>query len=535
MQSESAERNAYLQDHLSRPLDGLPPFSDTSSFVDIPEIVRELVGEAETNDASQTAAQTNPPSSFQPPSSTQDDLDSLLRHAAQQGDHLTKLRAAASSFMRRHQRVAFLRNELLLLRSRAQFEWIGCTDQRRFVSESHERFLTEAEAVSKAPFAEISATKLMTIHDQVERDHNRQAEHLARTYNTESQLSTLEYSVQQKEFRLAQAAQKIIDALELIDLPEHGGSQSSAPPSLVNEDEIPSLVQYYFDRAGDVGLARDAIIDLQIEHREERERRQLQEDQGIRLPVPEDEFEDTFGKQVTEAEAYLTDTLRRAENAKQVCIDSDLDPELYRHRLRQRSTGSDHSISDAAEHDEQESQLPTETPNANTSPLTLPVKNEEAVHMVHGSYTEPRFAAVTNPFDFVVPDSLILRQSLSDQNRPDAAPFQDRIIDWMDDVNDGGVPETSSVIPRTKSFETVLDQPDNAKWRINRATSNGWQQYQQELRKDYQAEPASRDGRTRRGTFQRSPSESRASLLPEWNGSYQDAFHSIRDLAVSAT
>lgn len=588
MQSASEEGNTAPYDQPPPADEATLPFSDAFPLLDIPDIVSELVSLTDTRVPRQAAPQNNPPSSFQPPSSSHDELDSLLRHAEEHGELLISLRSAVSSFMRRYNRFAPLRAENLLLRSRMEFEWTVCADQRRFVAESHERFMREATAfgdsLATQPSAQYQMAKLLSAHAQVARDHQRQAEHLVRTYDTETQQSKLEYSLQQKEYRLAQAAQRIFEVLEHFDLPDHGVSEPSEAPSVINQEEdVPALVQYYFDKAGDVGLARDNIIELELDHREERERRDLQEDQGVLLSMSEEEFEETFRKQLVDAETGLVEALRRADNAKQVCIDADLDPELYRNRLRPDPTaGSDHSISDDQAFEEQDSSVRAATPLIAPSISTLAVGNANSSQVASQVIPQERSSTViSDPTDLIIPESLSLQDIPSAAyGQGKDAPIQDRIKVWMEDVTadagdleealvearetqtisiDNGEARTASfravpigsaavdikiarslTLSRSKSSEThnsppVLEYFQDGTWKVNKAASHHLrEQRRRESLRDVAVEGnTTSNGEVRPSLHTRTSSESKVMVLPSWEGSYRDAVDNIRGLATA--
>ena len=538
MQSESDERGVPYQLHLNPPRaeDLLRPFSDTSSFVHVQDAVRDLVEASGGWAARQAPPTTHPPSSFQPASSSHDDasLDSLMQHAAQHAEHLTALNHAASRFSRRYNKFSPLRAETLLLRSRVEYEWMMCSDQRRFVSESQDAFVREATLLCESLPPEYSTAKLLSLHAQVVRDHKRQGEHLVRTYDTETELSNLEYALQQKEFRLAQAAQRIVDTLGQLNLPEPAGSPPSTNPSVVNEEESPPLVQYYFDKAGDVGIERDKIIELELEHREERESRMFREDQDIKLQVSEDEFEETFNKQLAEAEAALAEALRRADNAKQVCIDANLDPELYRNKLRQvPAAGSDRSISDDEVPEAPGSPLPTATPNGHASPSTLPLGSLAAVK----APSHDQFLTFQEPVQTVGPESLLSQGLSSQQLRQDnSAPFDDRIRGWMDNVTIEDGDAHAGLLSRSRSSEAnsspvVLEKGQDGTWRVNKAASHSRREQRRESQqRDHSAAVEDHGGEQRPILLKRSSSESKILVLPSWDGSYQDAVDNIRGL-----
>jgi hypothetical protein len=477
----------------------------------------------------------NPPSTFQPASSSRDEVDSLVRHAELHAEHLTALHGAASRFLRRYNKFARMRAEILLLRSRMTFEMTVYSDQRRFVTESQESFLREATLIFQSLPPEFTQGKLQALQDQVIRDHKRQDEYLKRMFDTETELSDLEYTLQQKEFSLAQAAQRMADALGQYELPDLGRSQPSTAPTLVDEEEVPHLVQHYFETAGDVGIERDKIVELEIDHREERERRIFQADQDLPLSISDEEFEDTFNKQRTDAERALADALRRADNAKQVCIDCNLDPEHYRNKLLvDPRAGSDRSISDEEVDEGPESPIPTATPDGGRLMSGLPVINLDRAQTPSVDQfitsileTTPNLAPATSA-----------SQGLSSRQRQQvkSAPLENRILDWIDTVRVEAVDSRSGYLSRSRSSDSysspiVLEKQEDGTWKVDRAASHSRRQQHREsqLYKE-QATASATASKKRPILLKRSSSDSQALLLPIWNGSYQDAVDNLRSL-----
>ena len=572
MQRGSEEGDVAGPDPPSHSMEMPSPFHDSSSFVNIFDLVRDLASTVDASVPKQATVQDIPPASSYVPSSRNDENDSLMRHAADYGEQYLNLRKANTSFLRRYNQFAPVRAEVLLLRSRMEFEWTVCSDQRRFVAESHDTFMREAaslcDAFATAPVMPHSPTKLLTALAQVVHDHQRQAEHASRTYDTETQLSRLEYSLQQKEYRVAQAAQRIVEILDQIGLPDPGASEPSVAASVVNQENVPALVQYYFDKAGDVGLAREHIIELEVEYREGREKRMFQEDQGILLSMSDEEFEETFKKQLLEAESGLADALRRVDNAKQVCIDSDLDVELYRNRLRRDPEGcSDRSVSDVEAFEAPGSSLPPVTPGtAHLSPSLAEAKRAFIQHPPHGECP----SVIPDPIHFIARGPTPIQDFTSSPHADDnTASFPDRVKEWIDDVpfNAGELKQSPIDIPavgnkpiNTPDLQSVDIHPGavqaaslsrsnsevpscpivrepnaDGTYSVNKAaTHTRREERRQALRNHINGDESGPSGEARSYLHARTSSESQTMVIP-WEGSYREAVDKVMELTLSSS
>ena len=265
-----------------------------------------------------------------------DGITTLVEQAELQARQLSILREIASSFLRRYARFAPLREETLLLRSRTKFQWQTCLDYRRFVSESQQIFLEGAASASTAalPLGG-SPEKFRALHNQVLRDHEAQDEFAQQTHKLETELTDLEFKMLQREGLLAMAAGKMVAFLNQLSLPGQSGSVTaveSAAASLsgaASSAEMPPLLQHYFDKAGNVAVLRERLIDMELDHNEARAFRLFQAEHDQPLERSDQEFEATYLNKYAAKRRELDEAHHIAETAKAVYLDEGLDPESY--------------------------------------------------------------------------------------------------------------------------------------------------------------------------------------------------------------
>ena len=539
MQNESGVGGASTQQsnyhYHARVDEAARPFSDTSSFVHVADAtgLSPAAGISLALPARPAQQPGKAASAVPPPSSSHEDLDSLLRHAQQHGEHLFTLRDASSSFLRRYNKLAPIREEALLLRSRVDFEWMVCADHRRFVADSQDAFLKEAALLCASLPQQTSVGKLQALYNQVVRDHQEQLDRTEQTRDTETKLSNLEYSLQQKEHRLAQAGQKIADALTQLTLPGQGGSEPSSPPSEVDKEEVPHLVHHYFDKAGDVKLEREKMVEMELEHREAREIRMFQADQDLPLPMSDEEFEELYNKAYLEASQGLAEVLRKAELAKAVCISEGLDPELYRNPPSEGAPSSEAPPPPEPVDVAPASHEPTETPGMAGSPSIL------AIGTTDGVQTPPRSHAYTSHLESApnLTQDTTLSQGLSSRRRKDKSlPLEERVSSWIAGIDIEGEGTQSRSRSRARStsesipFPIELETLHDGTMGVNKSLSHN-RRYQRHgsLASYYTGFPNEKDrGEGRSGLLKRSSSESELFILPLRQRSYQDAVDSMR-------
>jgi hypothetical protein len=206
-------------------------------------------------------------------------------------------------------------------------------NQRLFVTESQDAFLQEAEAILQWLPPEAPLEKLQTLHDQVQRDHERRGQHVQKTQEIEIEMSEKEYKLQKKVLLLAEDAKRlseIVDALELNSIAVEELSAASTVTEAEREVKIPGLVQHYFEKLGDVGLEQERIINLEIDHRDSRVDRMNKYDQGRPPSMTDEEFENAFLRGMADAQAVYDEAVRKADLARAVCIGEGLNPDDYR-------------------------------------------------------------------------------------------------------------------------------------------------------------------------------------------------------------
>ena len=295
----------------------------------------------------------SPPTATVAPSSHDDTefTESLLRGVASHASQLFQLRTAVQTFLRRYHKLAPLLEAILLQRSEINHLREQGRHMRRFIDDSQEAFLSEAQAIIDALPADISLEKLRIQHDLVLRDHERRKEHVSKIQDMETNIADCEYVLQGKEHRLAQSLKRIIEILDGITLPDGGGTEPPASSTVTeaSKEEYPSLVQHYFDKFGNVTLSRERLFNLEQEHLDARAVRRAKLDVGRPPSIPEEDFEKAFSRDYQEAEAEYTENVRKAELAKAVCIGEGLNPDDFRKNPSEtQREGSHPAPSDAA-------------------------------------------------------------------------------------------------------------------------------------------------------------------------------------------
>ena len=324
----------------------LPPYSIYPAHIEYAIPKRELsarelrvpaVPQARLASPAHTAPESRP------------DTDSIIRRADEQLLHLAE---AARRYLRRYEKANVALEQVLLQRTQIIHVRRQGYDQRRFINDSQDAFLQEASSIIDLLPPGKSLDKLHTLHTQVRLDHEHRSQHVQKTQEVEEEIADLEWELQLKVTRLAQAAKKLHDALTDMTLPEYPAEELSAPSTITESEKavVPPLVLHYFEKLGDVKLAQERLINLQIDHRDTRFDRMAKIDQGRPPSTTDEDFENAFTREYQEAQAAYDDAVRKAELAWQVCLGEGHNPDDFRKppSETEKDGGSQAVASDAA-------------------------------------------------------------------------------------------------------------------------------------------------------------------------------------------
>lgn len=267
-------------------------------------------------------------------------------HEEVQTQQLLLLRNATRSLFRRLQRLATLRADVQSLRKQTTLASTTSENYLSLVTQFQDEFMQEAEKLLARTEVELSADKLQSIYDQAVGVRERHDDCVQYTRELESRLSDIEVKMQRLEGKIKDAANKIDGILQRIKFPADSGSATEVvsdllfAPSEHSSLDIPSVIQEYFDKAGDVKLEKHKLFDLDQEHAEEKDRRQNQRDQVtqedqvlqdvVPLPVSDKDFEGHWLQVFVDAELAYTEAQAAAAQALDACRRAGLNPDDYR-------------------------------------------------------------------------------------------------------------------------------------------------------------------------------------------------------------
>ena len=363
---------------------------------------------------------------------------------------------ATDTFFRRYNRIVPLRPEVLTLRSRKEHMLLTAADHKRFVGASQDAFLKEASTMLQSEPSPRSIEHLQRLHAQVQQDHERQTQDAQERLDLEAELGEKEYDLQRLEHSLAQAARQMADVVKQVNLPEQTETRPETEPSEAPAEQMPQLVQIYFDKVGEASVLRDRLIELSFNQRDARTRRIFQADQDQPLQTTDEEFEESNQREYAEAEKELEAALEKVEFARKLCVADDFDPELYRKPQSVSGHVDASSISDVpVEPNTPNPELEDAIGAAQTPPEFGHIDPTAPVISVPGSGFDPSFA------------TWVKKQKNSPQ------PLDERVVTWMQSV-----PRVATYSKRSRS----LSEPRRRASATNGAVQPMMSQYTQFLK-----------------------------------------------------
>lgn len=177
-------------------------------------------------------------------------------------------------------------------------------------------------------------------------------EELARVREEEKVLSRMIDGASKKEYRLNERHKAMLALLrnperatEILGHVTSRDGQSLLPSESVHAaSDIPSLVQQYFERCGDIGVLRERQDELRENYDEGVFERELIAERGDELEVTDEDFNKTFRERDAEFERELEVAQQEAKLLRESCLAAGHDIEQY--RISQRSPSLSESSED---------------------------------------------------------------------------------------------------------------------------------------------------------------------------------------------
>jgi hypothetical protein len=279
-----------------------------------------VVDETDGNRQASISPTHLPPPSPHPPASNQ--LHECPGSSNSDCTHCQKL-------IRAQQKLARLRDEVLTTRTHVNNERRIYIQLREYALEVQSKFMSTLDtAISNGTLVADQPT-LNDLHKQILVSNSELLEQEEHFKDHEDRLSTLEYRFGKKEAAQYQKAScersklAIAGEANLDDAVDDDEDDDETATNDSESEDQPSLLEAYYDRAGDVTVQKDRLDEFEADHRTAVRLRVREVQAGGRPEPPEKKFlEDYFEKRAKIIRNYLK-AKHDAQQLRQQCLERD--------------------------------------------------------------------------------------------------------------------------------------------------------------------------------------------------------------------
>ena len=334
------------------------------------------------------------------------------------------LQKRIESFQRRSDRLKAARERAFSIRMELKFLRSNYRQQHKWVDESQRNLNDHIERMMKSDDFITTRDDYLLYYGRARDDYLRLEEQSSKLQARENDLTILEESIERQETQLKQTSDRILGVLRHLDpTTRDEGEERDAVNTLVAPSEHFSseddgdragttsslgdpLLDDYFDKAGNVKVAKGRLLEVFKEHEEKRADRIHQQDQGVELLDSDADFEHDCETERKAAEKAIHDAILLRDNAKATCRKNGIDPDLHRHT----SEILDDVVDGIAAIHSPQSQQPPPT----------------RLHLSHTDHPGPStIVTKTGPFG----------EAMVDDEKPDLPPVVDTVERWFESMD----------------------------------------------------------------------------------------------------
>lgn len=261
----------------------------------------------------------------------------------------------SASLARRYARQFSCRSDVRLLRSQVKSAWERFHRYRAQYRESRRLYEREMDPIAIRYSGMSAIDDLDSLRRRFDGDRERLEEQCAEATAIEKQLEARELDLEAREAEYLDASK---DLLLLIDSPSDISvlrqlqstlSGRARSPQPVSPRLDPRLERYY-DKAGDVKIMCERLLDLDEWRQEAVTTRELLADRGEPLPIADDELEKDYLQRRAIIETELNIVIAEADKLREECEQANLDVNAWQKTLPE--TEDDAAESSAFDEDE---------------------------------------------------------------------------------------------------------------------------------------------------------------------------------------
>ncbi|KAF2159658.1 hypothetical protein M409DRAFT_29825 [Zasmidium cellare ATCC 36951] len=260
--------------------------------------------------------------------------------------------------LERYKKLVVARHDYMLAQAQRLNEMQKYQNRRRFVQESFEALVDTFSAQTEEGLRVTAAGSFEGLKGQLLQDWHDLRQQSSVTADIEQAASSKQYSINEAERKFMQSLRAFVKRLPQGDsfaaaLAEIEQASGIGNQSTKASNDIPELVQTYFDRRGDMALIMEQIGDLEHMYNDEKGARDFRRDQEVEPPTSDDEFHEAFETEYNALLGRLEVLKKDVEDMRTQCMESGIDVEAYRFKQNRSQSATSSSSSFAFVDDEQ--------------------------------------------------------------------------------------------------------------------------------------------------------------------------------------
>ena len=258
------------------------------------------------------------------------------------------LQKRIESFQRRSNRLDATREEAFAIRMELKFFRSNYRHQHKHVDESQRTLNDHVELMVRNDDFVSTRENLLFLYGRARGDYLGLEDQSGKLQALEDRLTDLEATMRNMENQLTNNSEKILGILrhlnpaardkgEKQEVPHTIGASTDQFSSDEEKDHVSSisshvhpLLEEYWDKAGDVKVAKSRYIEVLKDHEDRRVQRNHQEDQGTVLELSEADFDLICEAERNAAHKAIRDAIGVRDQAKAECFEHGINPDQYR-------------------------------------------------------------------------------------------------------------------------------------------------------------------------------------------------------------
>lgn len=304
-----------------------------------------------------------------------------------------------ATLVRRHARQSSCWNDVRLLRSQVRSAWERFHRYRAQYRESRRLYEREMDPITVRCSGMSLIEDIDSLRSRFDSDRERLEQQCAEAISLEKQLEARENDLEAIETDFLDAASKLVLITQQtsdsnVDQQLHVAESARPDSPGPHTPRLDPLLERYYDKAGDVKIMCERLLDLDEWRQEAVATRELLADRGEPLPIADDDFEKEYLRRRTIIEEEVNIVIAEADKLREKCEKAGLDVNAWQRAIP--DVDDDAAESSVFHEDDQMVEIaPVEL-----TPSTFPEAGRSTKDIVDSLVVGPAFQPSSSENDF---------------------------------------------------------------------------------------------------------------------------------------